>query len=98
VHDKLGRAIDVGDVLAVPCGYQDPKLKAVKVAYLYPGSDTCNVGVWAFEVREGQQSANAKDSLILLKADGTLPVDAVQADPSAEAPPAAEATAPPAAP
>lgn len=72
MHDKYGREIELGDIVATQKEYQSEKVKVVKVAALYPGSETCNIGVHAFEVREGQQSANAKDSILLVKADGTL--------------------------
>ena len=73
MHDVKGRLIEVGDVVLVK-DWNSPKLTVKKVAHCFPGSDTCNIGVFDFETRYGQQSYNAKDSEIVLKHDGTLPV------------------------
>jgi hypothetical protein len=72
MHDKHGREIGVGDVVAVQERWDKPKLVAKLVTHTMPGSETCNIICDAYEIREGRQSHNAKDSVLLLKADGTI--------------------------
>ena len=71
MHDKHGREIEVGDVVAIK-NWGDEKFVAKKVFKTFPGSDTCNIMCEDFDPREGRGTFNAKESVILLKADGTI--------------------------
>lgn len=78
MHDKRGRQIGIGDDLKIDC-FKDniASKKIAKVIALHPGSDTCNVTVIYPTEWCGIQNSltNVKDSEIILKANGTDPVD-----------------------
>lgn len=71
MHDKHGRLIEVGDVVAAK-SWSDENIRAKRVHKTHPGSDTCNIVLEDFDPREQRQTFNAKDSVLLLKADGTI--------------------------
>ncbi len=71
-HDMHGRLIEKGDVVAAPAFYDRPK-QAARVAFIYEGSDTCNLQVETFYPRDGRPTVTAKESELLLKHDGSIP-------------------------
>ncbi len=81
-HDIFGREIQKGDVVLATC-WPDAAPAAKKVIAIAPGTDTCNLSLADFEPRLGAQNATAKETKLILKADGTEPA-APQAAPLAE--------------
>lgn len=78
MHDKRGRLIEQGDFLKVE-KFGGPKVtkRIAEAVELMPGSDTCNLNVAFATAWNGIQIqlVTASETEIVLKADGSDPVD-----------------------
>jgi hypothetical protein len=81
-HDRFGRLIEVGDVVAAQL-FPSPKPRACEVLAVTPGTDTCNVFLAGFDPRVSAQYFNAKDCTLLLKNSGSDPGPVMVAEPPA---------------
>lgn len=72
-HDCKGRKIDIGDVVKTKKWNAEGKFEIKKVNHIFEGATSCELGLFDFEPHFGQGSANAKDSEIVIKADGSEP-------------------------
>lgn len=73
-HDSKGRLIEIGDVVkCLKYGGEKVSKQVGKVSHIYAGTETCNLQVATFESREGFQTVTAKESELVLKADGSEP-------------------------
>lgn len=71
MHDKRGKLIEVGDVV-IGRNWGSSKDEALKVIGGNAQSDTCNLMCISYEPRVPVLTINAKDSLLIVKADGSL--------------------------
>lgn len=72
MHDKHGRAIAEGDVVVGNSWAHGNKPRAMKVVGCNEGTETCNLICISFEAQIPSITVTAKESVLILKADGTI--------------------------